>query len=194
MVTSSQRRSKKQQEHQALISPIIVQNSLLPVGLAVSQVHSQRCASDLNDERACTIPVRCMAGGTSSAVHTSTAARVPLSASQLLPPTQLYQLLTWTGSATKRRVLLAHTLSLTHSLSQFCCGHMHHRPRVCGRSACVGTHTIYAYQCTRQLMYTKHRRQFRHKKNYLSLRPMASYFFIFVFLVSRFFACLGPPN
>jgi hypothetical protein len=39
---------------------------------------------------------------------------------------------------TKRRVLLAHSLTT-------CCGLMHHRPRVCGRSACVAL--LVRYQC-----------------------------------------------
>lgn len=71
--------------------------------------------------------VRCTSGGTSSAVHTSTAARVLSTAPT--PPT-LPAGLAW--QCTKRRVLLA-------QLSHTRCGLMHHRPRVCGRSACVGT-------------------------------------------------------
>lgn len=97
--------------------------------------------------------VRCTVGGTSSAVHTSTAARVPLDSSTHRPAR-----LRW--RCTKRPVLLAHSLTLAADLCIIVPGSVGEVP------ALVCMH----YQCTRQLMYTKHRRQFRQKNRILQTK------------------------
>jgi hypothetical protein len=120
--------------------------------------------------------VRCTVGGTSSAVHTSTAARVPLDGSHR--PARLR----W--RCTKRRVLLAHSLTLAVDLCIIVPGSVGEVP------ALVCMH----YQCTRQLMYTKHRRQFRQKNRILQTKrkkidtahsccAMAIFPFLFLFLL-----------
>lgn len=132
-------------------------------------------ASDLNDERACTIPVRCMAGGTSSAVHTSTAARVP--------PIQL----DIAGSATKRRVLLAHTLShtlLRRTYASSSPGLWAKCLRWYTHYLCISMHTTaHVYETQTAIPSPKKKKSISH---------CARWRVIFYFLLFLFFACLRP--
>lgn len=96
--------------------------------------------------------------GTYSAVHTSTAARVPrLLASAPSPPSSTLMAVHKAASPTRVScITLSHSLS--HSLWR--CGLMHHPPPGLW-AKCL--RWLVHYQCTRQLMYTKHRRQSRPK-------------------------------